>query len=247
MLTLIRNSSSGIWFWIVISILVSVLCISICYGFAKMIDYRKGYKCTSLEKDHPKINLVVGLSICIIMGAIVLAIIVFLSGPITSALNWIKDMASKLDAVIIVALITAAVSLVSVLFSSVIARILEHKKNRQEYLNKRREKSYTQFVDMMYKILYSVDNPDDYPEKNMLADLEKFSKEVTLWGSRNVINKWIKFRKNSKNTEVQIENLFVLESIMNEMRKDLGVKKVKKGNLLGFYLIDIEDIEKLKK
>ncbi len=28
---------------------------------------------------------------------------------------------------------------------------------------------------------------------------------------------------------------------MNEMRKDLGMKKVKKGNLLAFFINDIKD------
>lgn len=32
-------------------------------------------------------------------------------------------------------------------------------------------------------------------------------------------------------------NLFLLEELMNEMRKDLGMKKVEKGNLLAFLLM----------
>ena len=32
-----------------------------------------------------------------------------------------------------------------------------------------------------------------------------------------------------------------MEQIMNEMRKDLGLKKVKKGNLLGLFINDIKE------
>lgn len=34
------------------------------------------------------------------------------------------------------------------------------------------------------------------------------------------------------------------EEIMNEMRKDLGVKKVKKGNGLAFFVNDIKEVLK---
>ena len=40
------------------------------------------------------------------------------------------------------------------------------------------------------------------------------------------------------------DNLFLMEDIMNEMRKDLGMKKVKKGNLLAFFVNDIKSILK---
>ena len=38
-----------------------------------------------------------------------------------------------------------------------------------------------------------------------------------------------------------------MEAIMNEMRKDLGLKKVKKGNLLAFFVNDIKEVLKVKK
>ena len=45
-----------------------------------------------------------------------------------------------------------------------------------------------------------------------------------------------------KLTEIasNLDNLFLMESIMNDMRKDLGLKRVKKGNLLGFFINDIK-------
>ena len=71
----------------------------------------------------------------------------------------------------------------------------------------------------------------------MLEDLSRFSRQITLWGSSKVVKKWVKFR----------ENLFLMEEIMNEMRKDLGLKKVKKGNLLVFSVNDIKEVLKVKK
>jgi len=53
--------------------------------------------------------------------------------------------------------------------------------------------------------------------------------------------KWIKFRENGAKPDSGKENLFIMEQIMNAMRKDLGLKKVKKGNLLGFFINDIKE------
>ena len=44
-----------------------------------------------------------------------------------------------------------------------------------------------------------------------------------------------------------MDNVFLLEEIMNEMRRDLGMKKVKKGNLLAFFVNDIKEVMKGKK
>lgn len=59
-----------------------------------------------------------------------------------------------------------------------------------------------------------------------------------------MVNKWVQFRENSANPEEGKNNLFLLEEIMNEMRKDLGLKKVKKGNLLSFFINDIKEAMK---
>ena len=74
----------------------------------------------------------------------------------------------------------------------------------------------------------------------MLTDLSRFSRQITLWGSSRVVNKWVKFRESSTNPELAQNNLLLMEEIMNEMRKDLGLKKVKKGKLLAFFINDIK-------
>lgn len=155
-------------------------------------------------------------------------------------INWLSFAVSKLDAVVIVALITGCVSIVGVVISSVFAKRVEYKRSRQEYLAKKREEPYGEFVDMIYKIQQNSRKSGSYTDIQMLEDLSKFSKQITLWGSPKVVNKWVKFRENSLNPESAGKNLLVLEDIMNEMRKDLGLKKVKKGNLLAFFVNDIK-------
>lgn len=41
--------------------------------------------------------------------------------------------------------------------------------------------------------------------------------------------KWVEFRENGANPNAALDNLLLLEKIMNEMRKDMGLKKIKKA------------------
>lgn len=101
---------------------------------------------------------------------------------------------------------------------------------------------------MVYKIQQNSKKPNSYTEEEMISDLLKFSKEITLWGSKKVVKKWVKFRENGANPKAAQENMFVMESIMNEMRKDLGLKRTKKGNLLSFFINDLKkSMKEMKK
>lgn len=93
---------------------------------------------------------------------------------------------------------------------------------------------------MVYKIQQNTKKGGSYTEVQMLEDLSQFSKQITLWGSSRVVNKWVKFRENGTNPELAQKNLLLLEDIINEMRKDLGLRKTKKGNLLAFFVNDIK-------
>lgn len=208
-------------------------------------------KSVTFSERHPKLNFLLGLLLLLFLVAISGAIICWFlqaaKSAITVGAEWLASLASKLDAVIIVALITGCVSIVGVLISSIIAKHIDYKRSRQEYLAKKREEPYGQFVDMVYKIQHNSKKPNSYTETQMLADLSVFSKQITLWGSSKVVKKWVKFRENSANPELARKNLLVLEDIMNEMRKDLGLKRTKKGNLLAFFVNDIKQAMKLMK
>ena len=195
----------------------------------------------SFADKHPKLNAFIALMVLI--GLVILAVFLlkWIISYIGQGIEKLATLISKLDAVLIVALITATVSLISVIISSIVSKIIDYRKTRQEYLAQKREKPYGEFVDMIYKIQQNSKNPDSYTQEQMIEDLLKFSKQITLWGSSRVVKKWVEFRLNGAKPDTGKENLFVMEQIMNEMRKDLGLKKVKKGNLLGFFINDIKD------
>ena len=207
-------------------------------------------KASTWLQKHKKASTLIG--IVIIVAAAVLAIIIgwsiikLIITGIRRGLNWMSSTASKLDAVVIVALITGCVSVLGVIISSIVAKTLDFRRSRREYLAKKREAPYGEFVDMVYKVQQNSKKPDSYTEEQMQEDILKFSRQMTLWGSPRVVDKWIRFRENGANPELAQKNLFVIEDILNDMRKDLGQRRVKKGNLLGFFVNDIKEAMKRK-
>lgn len=195
----------------------------------------------NLKKAPPKVlSYIFAVSFIVIVFALATGFVNF----IIHMLRRISSITSTFDAVVIVALITGGVSLVSVMISSIVAKRIEYKRNRQEYLAKKREIPYGQFVDMVYKIQSNVKTPDSYTDEQMISDISQFSRQITLWGSSKVVNKWVEFREKSLNPAMAKDNLFILEEIMNEMRADLGLKKAKKGRLLAFFINDVSELLK---
>jgi len=201
----------------------------------------------SFEEKHPNLNLLLGLGIVVVCAYAGIRILKFLFTELTVLIEKVINTLGKLDAVIIVALITATVSIVSVLFTSVISKIIEYKNKRRDYLAQKREEPYADFVEMIYKVQQNSKNEGSYSEKQMIEDISKFSKKITLWGSKKVVKKWVKFRENGANPDVAADNIFLMEEIMNEMRRDLGLKRVAKGDLLAFFVNDIKEFMKNKK
>lgn len=160
---------------------------------------------------------------------------------IKKILDYLSNMTSSLDVVILVALITGLVSLLNSFYS----RYSDSKNKRREYLSAKREEPYSEFIKVVYKLTQNGINGDEYTKEQMSKDINSFNSKLTLWGSPKVVKKWNTFRKNSLEGDSEAnseKNLILIEEVMNQMRKDLGVKPVSKGNLLSFFVNDIEKI-----
>lgn len=93
------------------------------------------------SEKHPRLNLLFSLILLLamIVGSCILihTMLSWLFDITEKAFNLLKTISTTFDAVVIVALITGTVSLVSVIISSVISKFIEYKKNRQDYLAKK--------------------------------------------------------------------------------------------------------------
>lgn len=197
---------------------------------------------------HPRINNIIGIFLLIIiMGGIVWFTGIVFSGlgkGIEEAVNFLKKFVGTTDKVIIVAMITGSVSIIGVVFTSVIAKVIDYRYNVKKYLYDKREAPYEQFISMIYDIMVDTKKP----EEDRMSELEinkmvsEFSKGLTLWGSNKVVKKWLKYRKASLG-KPNPENLLLLEDIIYEIRKDVGLhKKLGKGDMLSFFINDVEKL-----
>lgn len=202
----------------------------------------------TFAEKHPRWNVILGLVILAAMVFLALfllqMLIKFLGDGIAKIIAWFAEISSNIDAVVIVALISGAISIFGIVLSSIVAKSLDYKRTRREYLTQKREQPYGEYIDMIYKIQQSSKPGKSYPQEEMIEDLLRFSKQITLWGSPRVVSNWVKFREIAMKGDKGIENLLFTEQLMNDMRKDLGLPRVKKGNLLAFFVNDIKEAMK---
>lgn len=191
-----------------------------------------------------KLSSIKDIIIGILTLAIIGYIIVWLLGLFIGYVESFVSRLSNMDAVVIVALITGSVSILGVVISSIVSKIIEYRQNIKRYLYEKKEEPYSEFIEMVYKIQENVKENKEYNDKEILDDIFSFSKKLTLWGSSKVIRKWLAFRKISQEQNGNpTDNLFILEEIIFEIRKDMGQKKsgLKQGDILAFFVNDIKD------
>lgn len=194
-----------------------------------------------MKKFKEKLNVIYSLAIVAILFLIVFLFIKQIGILLINGIEKIGSITSNMDSVVIVAIITGGISIVTVVISSIVSKFIEYAQITKRYLYEKRENSYKAFIKMVYKLQKSTKKgQEEYTQEQMLEDLSKFSEELTLWGSSRVIKKWIKFREFSQDKEKAIENLFLLEEIVFEIRRDMGQRRkgLKKGDLLSFFIND---------
>ncbi len=193
----------------------------------------------SFSERHPVINTFIGVILLATCCVVALFILRKIGQLIIIGISKLAEMTSHLDAVVIVALITGTVSIIGVFISSIVAKVIEYRKSRQEYLAKKRESSYEAFIEMFYKLIDASNEKGNYTTEEMVGDMLSFSQELTLWGSKKVVRKWVSYKTNITEYKTPQANLEALEVIMNEMRKDMGTGKVKKLELLKLFINDL--------
>lgn len=204
-------------------------------------------KQTFAEK-HPKLNFLLGLILLVAMVIVAFLVAKWIFGilgnGIVRVVNYVENFVSTSDQVIVVAMITGAVSITGVVISSIVAKVVDYKYNVKKYLYDKREEPYKQFVEMIYKIMEDTKRKggSKMTEEEMTQMVSEFSKGLTLWGSNRVVKKWLKYRKSSLKGDKNI--LWEMEDIIYEIRKDVGLgRRLKKGDMLSFF---VNDIEKMK-
>ena len=183
----------------------------------------------------------------IIKGLLVLAIVVFIIAcGVTALINLAGPgvaafflSLSTLDSTIVVALITATVSIVSYVSGNVASNVMK----RNEYLRKHREEPYMQLISMFYDFQVQTKTVKEFTQKELIDLFNHFTKELTLWGSSKAIKAWGNWRvASSRGFNDPKDLLFGMEKVLIQLRKDMGLKRgIAEGDLLRLIANDIDD------
>ena len=192
---------------------------------------------------HPKaakfFKTLLGLVILAGLAIAAFFVLKYLFLYIAKGVVWLVSIAEKMEAVVIVAILSAVVTVLSMIFG----KVIEQRQNTKRYLYGKREEPYRQFIEIVYKIQERTKTNIKYPESEMISDLFGISKGLTLWGSNRVVKKWMKFRTSSTNNADSKNTLLILEDIIFEIRRDMGHRRglLKKGDLLKFFINDVDE------
>ena len=184
-----------------------------------------------------------GLLLCLLADMYYVGLYLFKNIPtyIQDIVTYLQNMTSSLDVVVLVALITGSITLLNSFYS----RYSEQRNKKREYLATKREGPYSDLFTVIHKVSLSGKGDFLYSNEEMIKDINDFNSKLSLWGSPKVVKKWNDFRQKSLEGNKQLEPkelLNAVEEVMNEMRKDLGSKSTKKGELLSIFINDSENL-----
>ena len=184
-----------------------------------------------------------GLLLCLLADMYYVGLYLFKNIPtyIQDIVTYLQNMTSSLDVVVLVALITGSITLLNSFYS----RYSEQRNKKREYLATKREGPYSDLFTVIHKVSLSGKGDFLYSNEEMIKDINDFNSKLSLWGSPKVVKKWNDFRQKSIESNKQLEPkelLNAVEEVMNEMRKDLGSKSTKKGELLSIFINDTENL-----
>lgn len=202
-------------------------------------DEQKSQNVNDREKVSEVLPIIKGLLVLAAVVFIAVCGIVALISLLGPGITAFFSSLSSLDSAIVVALITAMVSIISVVLGVFGNNIMK----RNEYLRTHREKPYMRLISMFYDFMMQTKTGEQFPEEELATIYNNFTKELTLWGSSKAIKAWGSWRvASSKTLDNPKELLFQMENVLIQLRKDMGLKRgLSKGDLLRLNVNNIDD------
>jgi hypothetical protein len=155
---------------------------------------------------------------------------------------------SGLQKEIAAALIASSATILVSVFSVTGAKYYEKKQTIEQELRQRKIPIYEDFISFLFKLIgTNKTNNKQITEEDMQRFLIEFTQKLMIWGSDEVVAQWLEYRrvmiKHSEIGQPDINDMFELEKLLIDIRKDIGHKNknIKKGDLLGLFINDIEN------
>ena len=101
---------------------------------------------------------------------------------------------------------------------------------------------YNEFMDIVVQLMRNTKagkKGDEVLPDNVEEFFYDFTSKITVYGGPGVVKAYSQWRSASENGKNEINNLFMIDNLFREMRKDLGEsnKGILKNELLGLFII----------
>ncbi|HDR7368032.1 TPA: hypothetical protein QCX21_005940 [Bacillus toyonensis] len=163
------------------------------------------------------------------------------------SLSWFYQSFLSLDARISAALITGLFAILGASLSISIPKYFEKKKEIESYHRDQKSPMYKELLDYLFSILMGQKAGKQMSEKESIEFMSKFTQNIILWGSEDVIKQYGIFRNYFMNRPVNkktdLVEIKIMEGLLLAVRKDMGYnnKHLETGDLLSLFINDLKE------
>lgn len=170
---------------------------------------------------------------------LILVMSIFMLYQFKKLFVYLQNSFKGTDKDILVALIVAGSTVIVSVLSLVIGKYIEKKKEIENSLREKKIPVYEEFVQFTFKVFNHEIDFAKNPEKANKGFMD-ITQKLIVWGSDEVVNKWILYRNNSQSSSPK-NILFDMENLLLAIRRDLGHKNYSmiKGDLLSMFVKDV--------
>ena len=181
--------------------------------------------------------------------SIVLVLLIIAAGAL--GLYWaIKNIyigLAGLQKEVAVGIIAVSGTVIVSTLTVVISKYYERKADVQRDLREKKIPVYNELMDFWSRLMSDPESDRKPPTEEEVSEfMTDFLKKIIVWGSDDVLKAFREFRtlamKAKPNSPSATNTLFLFESLLLAMRKDLGHKNkgFQRGNILALWISDIE-------
>lgn len=183
-----------------------------------------------------------------VLAAIGLFIIAVISVGAYFAISYLIGLILALDKQISATIIATSGTILTAVATLVFTQYLSKKREILEAHRPNKIQAYKRFMELMISVLKKIKKDNNILEDGKLPeDLQDLyfalQSDMIIWGAPNVLRAYQNFRAQPPKDNI----LFVIDDVLQEIRKDLGHKKgnLKRGDLIKLFLIDPETLDKV--
>ncbi|MDP3300482.1 MAG: hypothetical protein Q8S36_00765 [Sulfuricurvum sp.] len=165
---------------------------------------------------------------------------------IIKVIQIVIDTFSKINPAITTGIIAASTTIIVSVISVLYAKRIEHKSTLMKEHREKKVPFYDDLVRFILSFVFAEKRGiTPLSEQEIINKLTYFTEDLIIWGSDDVLNAWIEFKKvlmtNAEQHSINV--IFEVEKLLLVIRKDLGHanKGLIRGKLLSAFINDIDE------